>query len=230
MALYLATYLYYFCRLFQTMAGTPFSWAPTVDVWREHENALCLLDDPTFLLFAGNRKPWTTLAPEMHRALREPAEKLSSGQLSSMFTLNYKNSAKNSERWLRIMELVTTMRTEKRIRGAARLFTQCPIFHPPPKRKKKFHAPGTVIFTNTCRFCVQGLVCLVSVMPYSSSESASRSEAPSSSSSSPPQSRTCSWYVLFSFLQYVHTNTFSQYSQSSQPLVWRPECPQAQQT
>ena len=97
------------------MAGTPFSWAPTVDVWREHENALCLLDDPTFLLFAGNRKPWTTLAPEMHRALREPAEKLSSGQLSSMFTLNYKNSAKNSERWLRIMELVTTMRTEKRI-------------------------------------------------------------------------------------------------------------------
>ena len=77
---------------------------------------------------------------------------------------------------------------------SARFFTH------PQKEKKKFHAPGTVIFTNTCRFCVQGLVCLVSVMPYSSSESASRSEAPSSSSSSPPQSRTRSWYVLVFFL------------------------------
>ena len=57
------------------------------------------------------------------------------------------------------------------VRGAARLFTQCPIFHPPPKRKKKvsrardcnFHKYMSFLCTRSCVPCFGDALLVVGV-------------------------------------------------------------------
>ena len=57
------------------------------------------------------------------------------------------------------------------LRGAARLFTQCPIFHPPPKRKKKvsrardcnFHKYMSFLCTRSCVPCFGDALLVVGV-------------------------------------------------------------------